>query len=425
MKEFLLKLPQEIKDLLHRAQEVALHLEMPVYLVGGCVRDLFLGAKNLDLDIAVEGDGIKFAEEFNKGSKAKLIRHRKFGTATLVIRHQLKLDIATSRRETYPEPACLPEVSPSNLKDDLKRRDFTLNALALSLRRQDFGRLIDYFGAVDDLKQKKIRILHVLSFIDDPTRILRAVRFEQRYSFKIEAVTLKAIKEAVRLKMLQKVQPQRLRDELILMLKEKEPIKEIRRLQALAGFKFISQRLCLNGKVYSFLRAIEKEIKGFSLKHPRNRPLDRWLMYFMGLVNALPVEETRLICRKFAFRKGEEKRILALKKISPVFLKKLSSCAERPSVVFSLLEPLSYETILLLKAGCRNRYLQRHISEFLELYNGTRIHLRGEDLRRLGLQPGPRYQKIFAKVLAAKLDGAVKDKAEELTLARKLLNSYY
>jgi len=204
MREYLSRLPYEIRDLVHRASGLARETNLSAYIVGGLVRDLLLGFKNFDLDIVVERDGIRFAEKFAAILKARLIRHRRFGTATVICRCGLKVDIATARREYYPQAGGLPVVSPGTLEDDLLRRDFTINAMAISINRADFGRIIDLFDGRSDLRDKKIRILHDLSFIDDPTRILRAIRFEKRYSFSIEANTLRLLKEASRKNMLGK-----------------------------------------------------------------------------------------------------------------------------------------------------------------------------------------------------------------------------
>jgi len=420
MKEYLRKLPQEIHDLIALASEVAYSNNMSVYLVGGFVRDLILGVKNLDLDIAVEGDGIKFAEFFSQKLEAGLIRHRRFGTASIMSQKHLKIDIATARREYYPEAAHLPEVACGILKDDLLRRDFTINAMAISINRHDFGRFIDCFGSKDDLAKKKIRVLHNLSFNDDPTRILRAIRFEQRYNFKIEPHTLKLLRQANKLRMLEKVQPQRLRDELTLLLKEERPLKPLIRIQELVRFNFIKTGLSLSKKTLSFLKSIESQINWFKKKYPRRRQLDSWLTYFIGLTGDLSIKNIKLICKKFAFRRGEEKRMLAYKKITPKFIKELSRHKVKPSRVFSLLEPLSYEVIISLKAKYRNPVLRKRIEDFFEIYNGMRIHVSGEDLRALGLEPGPLYQKIFRRVLNAKLNGRVTTKNEELELIRKI-----
>src|SRR3989338_4893028 len=271
MREYLKKLPKEILDLLYLAEDIAFQNNMRAYLVGGFVRDLLLGVKNLDLDIAIEGDGIKFAEELSDRLNSKLIRHRRFGTATIASRHNLKIDIATARKEFYPKAAHLPVVSPGTLRDDLFRRDFTINAMSISIMKEDFGSLIDLFEGRADLKHKKIKILHSLSFIDDPTRILRAIRFEKRYNFRLEPQTLKLLKEAVHLKMLQQVQPQRIRDELVLLLKEGRALKQIMRLRQLGGFSFIHPRLILSKNNCLFLKNIQKQVNWFKRSYPQRR----------------------------------------------------------------------------------------------------------------------------------------------------------
>lgn len=263
MEKYLKKLPKEIQGLIYLAGNIATKNNISSYLVGGFVRDLILGVKNLDLDIVVEDDGVKFAEGLASELKARLIRHRRFGTATVVVSSQLKVDITTARKESYSYPASLPEVYPGTLKDDLFRRDFTINAMAIGINGQHFGQLIDFFGGENDLRQSRIRILHDLSFIDDPTRILRAIRFEKRFNFKIEAKTLKYLKTSVRLGMLKKLSPHRLRDELILILKENKPIKQLKRLKELTGLSFINPHMSLSKKTCQLLQSIESQIGWF------------------------------------------------------------------------------------------------------------------------------------------------------------------
>jgi tRNA nucleotidyltransferase (CCA-adding enzyme) len=424
MKEYLKKLPKELRSLITLACNVASVNHMSVYLVGGIVRDLILGKKNLDLDIVVQGDGIKFAEAFTQKLKARLIRHRRFGTAAIILDSGLKFDIATARKEFYPQPASLPEVTNGTLKDDLFRRDFTINAMAISIGAKDFGKLIDFFGGREDILHRKIRILHNLSFIDDPTRILRAIRFEKRYNFRIESKTLSALKEAVGLKMPEIVQPQRLSNELILILKEDRPLRQIKRIQELAGFYFVNPRLSLSKKTYRLINSIEKQVRWFKKTQPRRRKLDIWLIYFMGLLDSLNINDVRAVCKRFCFPKGDEKRILTYKNFDSKYIRQLNRTQIRPSEVFKILEPLSYEVILLLKAKYnKNINLKQHIKDFLGIYNGMRLYISGADLHRLGVKPGPSYQKIFANVLNAKLNGLIRTKKEELVLIKKLVRT--
>jgi len=419
MKKYIEQLPQEILELIYLSRDIAEESGLNIYLIGGFVRDLILGVKNFDLDIAVEGDGIKFADTLAGRLNVRFISHKRFGTATLTVKPHFKVDIATTRKEFYPEPACLPVVNIGTLRDDLKRRDFTINTLAISISGKKFGELFDLFEGKKDIKNKKVRILHNLSFIDDPTRILRAIRFEQRYNFKIEPNTLKRLKEAVKLKMLNLVQPQRLRDEIILILKEEQPLKHIRRINELAGFDFINPRLSVSKRTYELFNSISRQVNWFKTDFILRRQLDTWLIYFIALIDFLAINDVVSICKKFVFRKGEEKRIITYINLRPDICFKLSKDRIKPSTVFHLLEPLSYEVILLIKAKSGNKNIKKHIRDFFYIYHGTDISVSGHDLKGLGFTPGPHYQKIFHRLLNAKLNGEVKDKKEELELAKR------
>ncbi|MFH1354810.1 MAG: CCA tRNA nucleotidyltransferase [Candidatus Omnitrophota bacterium] len=413
MKENLKRLPDKIQELIGLARDLAERMNIHAYLVGGFVRDLIIGVNNLDLDIVVEGDGVAFAQELAKILRAKLVRHRRFRTATVMINPDLKIDVASARKEFYPSPADLPVVRSASLKDDHFRRDFTINAMAISISGGNFGKLIDAFGGKVDLRNKRVRFLHDLSFVDDPTRILRAIRFEQRFNFKIEPRTMKYLKQAVRLKMLNKVEPQRIRDELILLLKEKHPIKEIWRMQELTGFDFIAPALSLGKNTRKLLGAIEK----ITLSHSRVEP---WLIYFMGLIDSLNLQQTEKVCDKFAFTKQNAKKIISSKKINRKFILSLGKKGLQPSMIYSLLSPLSYEAILLLKAKYNQGIVRQNIEDFLETYRHLSLGVNGHDLQELGIRPGPDYQKILKKVFKAKLNGLVRDKDAQLRLIRKI-----
>ncbi|MFH0790515.1 MAG: hypothetical protein V2A64_02685, partial [Candidatus Omnitrophota bacterium] len=250
----------------------------------------------------------------------------------------------------------------------------------------------------------------------------RAIRFEKRCDFKIEPDTFKYLKQAVKLGMLEKVQPQRLRDELILILKEEYPLKQIRRLGELTGLSFINPCLHLSKDTYKLLQSVKREIEWFKKNHPTRRHLDNWLIYFMAVVDSLHINNLQSICANFVFRKGEEKRILSCKEIDYKFISQLKRKVIRPSRVFKLLDHLSYEVLILLKAKYKHRNVSGHIEDFLKNFNSTRLHITGHDLYRLGLQPGPDYQRIFSKVFNAKLDGRVKTKEEEIELIKKVVN---
>ncbi|MDO8489220.1 MAG: CCA tRNA nucleotidyltransferase [Candidatus Omnitrophota bacterium] len=423
MKRYLEKLPVELKEIINLAAQVSKETGMPAYLVGGFLRDLILGVPNFDIDITVEGKGIIFAEKLAKKLKSDLIIHERFGTATLTLCNCLKLDIATARLEKYPFCACLPVVSPGSVEEDLMRRDFTINAMAVSLVVADQQKLIDPFDGKDDLAAGKIRILHDLSFKDDPTRILRAIRFQQRFDFIIEPKTLALLKNAIVCGLLNKVHAHRMRDELVLMLREKDPSGQMKRLSDLGGLSFLSDKLKFVKSTHDLFKSLDKGISWFNKNFSARRRLDTWLIYFAALLKPLGLAKIKIVISKLGLRKGEEKRIINYYQQSHKIILYLSKIGMRPSHIFSLLEPLSYEEIILLRSSSQNRYLKKYIKDFLEIYNGMRPFVSGHDLHGLGILPGPKYKKIFAQVLAAKLNGEVKSRHQELTLIKKLVKN--
>ncbi|MDD5060199.1 MAG: hypothetical protein PHY35_03665 [Candidatus Omnitrophica bacterium] len=434
MKDYLEKLPNELKEIISFAFEVSQELKMPAYLVGGFVRDLLLDFKytdtlspnfsNLnccvDLDITVEGSGIIFAQNLSEKLKSELTIHERFGTATLLLSGFFKIDIASARKEKYPSCASLPIVRCGSLQDDLLRRDFTINAMAVCISDIRDHKLIDPFGGRQDLLKGNIRVLHDLSFQDDPTRILRAIRFEQRFNFKIEPKTLYLLKDALKNGYLDKVSPHRIRDELILMLKEHRPLKQTRRLVSLCPLSFIHKKLKATKKTYDLFKSIDKEIAWFNSKFPGYRRLDSWLIYFTALLKDLTVSEIESVSVQFGLRKGEEKRIESFIRFNKSLIESLGRKKVLPVKIFNQLEPLSYETIILLRASSVDKNVKENIGNFFEVYNGMRLFISGKDLADLGIIPGPKYQKIFSRVLEAKLNGQVKSLEQELDLIKQL-----
>jgi tRNA nucleotidyltransferase (CCA-adding enzyme) len=420
MKKYLNNLPKDIRDLVHLAGEVAGETEVYAYLVGGIVRDLILGVPNFDLDIVIQGDGLMFASCFARRLNARLMIHHRFGTATLITPKKIKLDIATCRSEVYPKPASLPVVFPGTIREDLARRDFSINTLAIDLLPKNFGNLVDFYQGRQDLKAGVIRVLHNSSFIDDPTRIIRAVRFEQRFKFRIEPHSLRLLKQAKGMGMLRCVSPHRLRDEIILILKEPLAIRCILRLEKLAGLDFIHRQLKLNKANLEYLTAIKNEISWYNKNFPKRRALDSWLLYFIGLLSNLNRNQIKQVCRIFGLRRGEIKRAVSYSKFSSRKVLRLSKKNIRPSQIYRDLEPLSFEVILLIKARYKNKFLNRNIQKFFKHYNGTRLYIRGEDLIRLGMSPGPDYQKIFNRLLYLQLDGRIHSRQEALEWISRL-----
>lgn len=413
LSERLKKQPPEVLARLRFIGKAARELGYPAYVVGGFVRDLLLGVEDYDLDIVVEGDGIDFAQELSSHLHCGFVKHKQFGTATLITHDKVKIDLATARQETYEYPASLPKVKPCAIKDDLARRDFTINALALGISEDNFGTLVDFFDAGEDLNKKVIRVLHDLSFIDDPTRILRAIRFEQRFGFAIERHTLRLLKDAAKKQMLQKVHKHRLRDELILILKEPQAFKCLKRINTLCGFAFIESGFRLKKNTLPGLKEMGEIYAWFRANFPHQHKVELWLLYLTVLLEHLDGQQLRKVLREFAFRKYEMDAVIIFKEKSSAILSRLKTPIA-PSGIYKILHPLPYEALLCIFVKARDKKVKDKIKNFLFTYRGIQIHLNGQELQAMGMAPGPQFKQILSQLLYAKLDGKFKTKEEEL-----------
>ncbi|MGQ9922201.1 MAG: CBS domain-containing protein, partial [Desulfobacca sp.] len=292
------RLPREIVAMLQQIGQVADELGYNAYVVGGFVRDLFLRHENLDIDIVIEGDAVTFARQFAKRIPNVRVRvFQKFKTAVIIYPDGFKVDVATARTEYYETPGALPIVERSSLKMDLYRRDFTINTLAVKLNERHFGILIDYFGSQRDIKDGRISVLHNLSFVEDPTRVFRAIRFEQRFGFKITKLTANLIENAVRMNFFDRLSGTRLFSELKLILMEENPIPAIGRLAEFDLLKFIHPRLQYD----LHTRWLLDQVRGVLAWHDLlflDDPYERWYVYFLGLIEPLQEEELLELTRR-------------------------------------------------------------------------------------------------------------------------------
>jgi len=408
-----------------------------VYLVGGFVRDMILGVKNYDLDVVVEGDAIGFASVMARVLKGSLVAHHRFGTATVIkgrrlIRsfagiktaNNIRIDFAAARREFYEKPAVLPAVEFAGIKEDLFRRDFTINAMAVSINSDDFGRLISCFGAKEDLEKGIIRALHDKSFIDDPTRIFRAVRFEQRFGFKIEEHTAGLIKNAVDLKMFERTHPHRIKDEMTAILKEKEALNAVKRMDELHELRFIHPNIVFNSKIRRSFRSIDKTVKWFAARNGKDNEFDAWLLYFTALLDNVPHGQAGRLMDKFGMSNEDRGKVLLHKSRSALIIKFLSDGRiKAPSRIFRTLEGLSCENILMLIAGADNKKAKKRICDFLDKYKDIKLKIDGVDLKRAGVKPGPRFGRALEMTLDAKIDGKLRKRGDELLFAQQVYNN--
>lgn len=407
-----------------------------VFLVGGFVRDMVLGSKNYDLDVVVESDAMKFAKLIADKIGGSLVVHHKFGTATVVkdwpkwlgpalnIDGKLKIDVATARKEVYDKPAALPTVEFSSLRDDLYRRDFTINAMAVNINKHNFGLFVDFFGGMRDIESKIVRILHDKSFIDDPTRIFRAVRFEQRFGFEMEKHTEYLIKHAIKQEMFRRTENQRIREELILILKEKNPEKAVFRMKELHELRFIHPNLTVDKTLAKRFDEIRSAVKWYESANIHKRRLDPWLMYLICMLDRLTADEAKETLERFVFTRSETTRVMSFKEKGEETIKTLSSRKVMAlSEIYRLLEPFSHETTLCIMSKSASRLARARIRKFFTDLNGARLRIKGEDIEKLGLKPGPRYKDVLEEVLYLKLDGKVKSRKDEVEAARRIISS--
>ncbi len=407
------RLPKRVVDLLKDFGNVADMLGYNAYLVGGLVRDVFLKHENLDVDIVIEGDGIKFARKFARYHEARVRSHRKFGTAVLIFPDGFKADVATARIEYYESPGAPPIVETSSLKLDLYRRDFTVNTLAIKLNKKHYGTLIDYFGAQKDIKEKVLRVLHNLSFVEDPTRMLRAVRFEQRFGFKIGKLTLSLLKNAAKMNWLETLASHRIFLELKLILKEQDPLRAISRMNELRLLKFISPDIELTQNLLDLLEEIKKVIAWYNLLY-LEEPLERWKIYWYGLTSSLDADAFKKLTKEM----GINQKMPPLRKTADSLLDSLFKFNGTNYQLYTLLLPYDTETLLYLMAKAKTEKMKRLISFYFTKLKGTQILTDGKDLLQIGLTSGPVFKKVFDGLLEAKLNNLTKTKDDEIRFVK-------
>lgn len=411
------KFPSEIYEILKLSGEVAEGLGFNAYLVGGSVRDLLRGEENLDIDIVLEGDGISFARALGEKLNAKVRAHQKFGTAQ-VFAQKIKLDIATARTEYYESPAALPKVETSSIKKDLYRRDFTINTLAVKLNPRDFGLLIDFFGGQRDLRERTIRVLHNVSFVEDPTRAFRAIRFSERFGFKISRHMENLIKSAIEMNLFNMLSGPRLYEELLLSFKETEPIKTLKKLSDFGLIKVIHSNLVFTEELEATLKSMQETVSWFNLLFLEEKP-DKGILYLMALLSGLKDEDLKATVERLS--PPPRVRDMIIRGMTQVknILRKFP--VDDPVETHKLLSKFNLETILFLMALSKDRKKQRVISHYLTELRNVKTILKGNDLKRMGIEPGPVYSKILNKLLEEKLRGRLRSREDEEQFVKRFI----
>jgi len=412
------RLSSRVVGILRQIGAVADQIGFGAYVVGGFVRDLFLYRSNEDIDIVIEGDGIAFAKVFAKLEGTRLHTYEKFGTAVIIYPDGFKIDVASARLEYYKFPAALPIVEMSSIKLDLYRRDFTINTLAIQLNPEKFGLLIDFFSARRDIKEKIIRVLHNLSFVEDPTRVFRAIRFEQRFGFRIGKLTAGLIENAVAMDFFKVLSGRRVFTELRQILQEENPVPAIMRLNDFNLLKVIHASIQFDKHLIMMLNSTKKVLAWHDLLF-LDESYMKWIVYFLILTNQCDRKRTEEICNRFELGPRNAK----------IFCRDHFEAAEclywlerhlpvDNSILYQKLSGFKTELILYMMAATQKQAVKKAISHFFTRLRRVTISLKGRDLKKMGLAPGPVYRDALQATLDAKLNGQVKTRQDELDFAR-------
>lgn len=394
-----------LKAIFERISKIASESNFKLYLIGGIVRDLLLNRENLDIDITVEGDAIKFAKILEENGLAGISSiHEDFGTVKIKI-EGIEIDLASTRSESYPRKGHLPQVDEigCSLEKDVSRRDFTVNSLAISLNENDFAHLIDYVGGYDDLKNKKIRILHDKSFIDDPTRIIRALKYSQRFNFDLEEKTLK----------LQNVYLNNVNYDMCYKRVKQEIRKTFEDCSEICFEKFIEQRIYKlitpHPKFYGSQTRLEllplpQGARGISDLINKYKPNYIWLVYF-GLILIYNGIE------KFDLSKFERETIEDAKNLLDVQLKSDFD-------IYKAFDARKLETLLILAVSGK----EKEVCHYLDNLQKIKLQISGDDLINIGFEPSKKFSEVFDFVLKKKLKNPKMTKDEEIELVKGFLN---
>ena len=419
-----------------------------VYVVGGFVRDLMLDRSvshplSLDVDIVIEGDAIAFARRMQSVYGGRVIEHKRFGTAKWQLKrthepvnvqkllrgmaevadpeHVLEdlpahLDFVTARTEFYTEPAVLPTVQQGSIKLDLHRRDFTINTLALCLNPDRWGNLLDFWNGLNDLNAGLVRVLHSLSFVDDATRILRAVRYEQRFNFRIESRTLELLSDA--LELLDRVTPARIRHELERILEEEQPEKAMLRLDELKVLQTLHPDLGMTADMtHQFVRVRALRSGDAADSVLVETPIV--LLYWGIITYPIPAETLGGLQQRLGLKQETLRLMQSLARLR-ARLPVLSDPAARPSQIVAALDDVTPVALALLPVVCEDAQVLAALERYCQEWRYVQAALDGHDLQRLGLRRGTIYRTVLTDLRAGRLDGTINSPEEEMAIVQRI-----
>jgi tRNA nucleotidyltransferase (CCA-adding enzyme) len=386
-------------------------------LVGGAVRDILLGRPVQDVDFVVEGDAVEFAEAWATGQGGRIRAHRAFGTAVWVRPGGGHWDFATARAEYYEAPAALPTVAHAALYQDLYRRDFTINTLAMGVSPGHFGEILDLFGGVRDLKAGRLRVLHGLSFVEDPTRAFRAVRFSVRLGFSLPPETERLIAAAHKQGVFRHLSAKRVLSEVQLILSGANAVEGLKAMDSHRLLQVFWPKFRLTPRGLESLYRVQKALDFFETQFP-DAPLDRPLVYFMALLERLPVQEVSDFVARYPFSRHAKELLHRYRSLTWHALRDLGGDhAPSQGEVYRALVGQPLEWVLFLLAKVDGAAGQARVRDFIARDRFVHLEITGQDLTRSGVPPSPAVAAALEATRAAKVEGLVLGRTRELAFA--------
>lgn len=415
-------LPKNIVNILEDIGKLAEEENVQAYVVGGFVRDLIMKKQNFDIDIVIEGDAQKFARSYAhiKGGKSSI--HEKFKTAVVVLPDGFKIDFASARTEYYMTPAAAPEVEEASIKNDLFRRDFTINSMAIRLDGKNYGMLLDFFSGQKDINEKKIRALHSLSFVDDPSRAFRAIRFAVRFDFEIGSHTERLIKHAESLNLFGQIVGQRLFLELKYILDENEYMKAIDIMKKYNLLRFFSEGLYIDEHIKENFNRLESLISWYKIQIKDDIFL--WQCRFMLLFYHLNFNNYKEMINRF--NQSEKINSMLLDNYGKIhhIINEIKKAKElSPSKIYKIFENSSSD-ILLVVASILSESKKDIVKNYLTTYCNVVTILKGDDLKKIGVKKGPLFKEVLDELRNARLDGLVNDRKDEENFVLEYISKF-
>jgi tRNA nucleotidyltransferase (CCA-adding enzyme) len=413
--ELLKRLPVRQQELVEAAALLGERWGVSVYLVGGPVRDLLLGSPGADLDITVAGNAVPYAKALAASLRARITIHPRFGTATLILQDGLRIDVTTARRERYRHPAALPQVFPATIHEDLSRRDFTINAMAVRLASGG-GELLDPFGGLEDLRRGRLRAIHGESYRDDPTRILRGARYAARYHLRFGVRDRRRIENTLAESVLTQLSGDRLFREVRLVLHEAAPEAVLKILQGLGVLTALDPALALDLRAVTQMRRVRRGWQHFRHLGVSRVP-ELWRVYLLILLQTVPARVRRRVAGRLGLKGPPLAALMGELRGLPPLQRQLEARRLGASRLRRLLDRVSPEARLCLWAGPAK--VRRRVEDYLTRLALVKPALTGRDLREIGFAPGPTYRRIMNMLLKGRLDGHLKSREEEIALLQR------